>query len=303
LGVEAKKGLSTPGIKPSDAKDEEGDDENLEPMEATCYRAAVARGNYLSQDRSDVKYTVKELSRHMGTPRVKDAKRLIRFAKYLLTRPRHVTRYDYQRWNGCLNIWSDTDYAGCRETRKSTSGGLITIGDHVIRFWSSTQKVIALSSGEAEYYGMVRAAAEGIGSKSILADMHVNVKLKLMEDSSAAKGIAERTGLGKVRHIEVNQLWLQQKVRSKEIQIVKVDGTKNLADALTKYLAQGDMEKHVEGVSCYFASGRHELMPQVSGSKSVDFAQEDKVEDCEEDSEEKSTQFINATAVASKLLI
>jgi hypothetical protein len=49
------------------------------------------------------------------------------------------------------------------------------------------------------------------------------------------------------------------------------------------------MEKHVEGVSCYFASGRHELMPQVSGSKSVDFAQEDKVEDHEEASEEKST--------------
>ncbi len=43
----------------------------MEPMEATRYRAAVARGNYLSQDRSDVKYTVKELSRHMGTPRVK----------------------------------------------------------------------------------------------------------------------------------------------------------------------------------------------------------------------------------------
>ena len=79
----------------------------------------MARGNYLSQDRSDVKYTVKELSRHMGTPRVKDAKRLIRFAKYLLTRPRHVTRYDYQRWNGSLNIWSDTDYAGCRERRGS----------------------------------------------------------------------------------------------------------------------------------------------------------------------------------------
>ena len=140
-----------------------------------------------------------------------------------------------------------------------------------------------------KYYGIVRAAAEGIGSKSILADMHVNVRLKLMEDSSAAKGIAERIGFGKVRHIEVNQLWLQQKVRSKEIQIVKVDGTKNLADALTKYLAQQDMGKHVEGVSCYFASGRHELMPQVSGIKSVDFAQDDKVEDREEASEEKST--------------
>ena len=70
------------------------------------------------------------------------------------------------------------------------------LGDHLIRFWTSTQKVIALSSGEAEYYGMVRAAAEGIGSQSLLRDMHVDVRLRLMEDSSAAKGIAERTGFG-----------------------------------------------------------------------------------------------------------
>ena len=47
------------------------------------------------------------------------------------------------------------------------------------------------------------------------------------------------------------------------------------------------MEKHVEGVSCYFASGRHELMPQVSGSESVEFAEEDKVEDTEEAGEEE----------------
>jgi hypothetical protein len=43
LGVKAKQGIATPGVKPADAKDEEGDDENLGPTDATCYRAAVAR--------------------------------------------------------------------------------------------------------------------------------------------------------------------------------------------------------------------------------------------------------------------
>ena len=110
------------------------------------------------------------------------------------------------------------------------------IGSHLIRTWSSTQRVIALSSGEAEYYGMVRGGAEGLGTRSILEDMGINMKIKLSEDSTAAKGIADRTGLGKVRHIEVNQLWIQEKVRNKLITLIRVDGNINLADALTKFV-------------------------------------------------------------------
>ena len=83
------------------------------------------------------------------------------------------------------------------------------LGKHVIRTWSATQRVIALSSGEAEFYGMVKGGAEAMGTRSILEDLGIARKIRLSEDSSAAKGIADRTGLGKVRHIEVNQLWIQ----------------------------------------------------------------------------------------------
>ncbi len=86
---------------------------------------------------------------------------------------------------------------------------------------------------------MARGGAEGLGMQSILMDLHVECKLKLHEDSSAAKGIAGRSGLGKIRHIEVNQFSLQQNVRDKKIRLVKVDGKKNLADALTKHLDAG----------------------------------------------------------------
>ena len=119
------------------------------------------------------------------------------------------------------------------------------IGNHMVRSWSSTQRVIALSSGEAEYYGMVRGGAEGLGTRSILEDMGIYMKIKLSEDSTAAKGIADRTGLGKVRHIEVNQLWIQEKVRNKDIELAKVKGTENLADALTKHIDAEDMRKHI----------------------------------------------------------
>ena len=109
------------------------------------------------------------------------------------------------------------------------------LGRHVVKTWSSTQALIALSSGEAEYYGMVRGGSIGIGMKSMMADLGVKCGIKINTDASAAKGIAMRRGLGKVRHIEVNQLWFQEKVTERIIEIKKVKGEDNLADALTKY--------------------------------------------------------------------
>ena len=144
-------------------------------MHTTKYRALTARGNYLGQDRSDIRFAVKELSRRMAKPRRRDWRRLIRLGKYLVGKERFINEFNYQRGNKFIDAWTDTDYAGCRETRKSTSGGLIMLGKHVIRTWSATQRVIALSSGEAEFYGMVKGGAEAMGSKSILADFGVGI--------------------------------------------------------------------------------------------------------------------------------
>ena len=84
------------------------------------------------------------------------------------------------------------------------------IGCHTVKTWSTTQTVIALSSGEAEYYGMVKAASQGIGTKAMLKDLGgiIDKPINTRSDASAAIGIAQRRGMGKVRHIETNQLWL-----------------------------------------------------------------------------------------------
>ena len=108
-----------------------------------------ARGNYLSQDRSDVQFAVKELSRGMSSPTVMDRNQLKTFGRYLLDRPRVITFFRYQDEVTIIDGWADSDYAGCRRTRKSTSGGVIMLGGHLIKSWSSTQAIIALSSGEA----------------------------------------------------------------------------------------------------------------------------------------------------------
>ena len=92
-------------------------------------------------------------------------------------------------------------------------------GSHPLKSWSTTQGVIALSSGDAEYYGMVRGGSVALGVKAILRDLGIEGKAKIKTDASAAKGIASRKGLGKIRHIEVNQLWLQDKVANGEVEI------------------------------------------------------------------------------------
>jgi hypothetical protein len=63
-----------------------------------------------------------------------------------------------------------------------------------------------------------------------------------------------------VRHIETNNLWLQDKVGSKAIQIVKANGKENLADALTKHVSHEEIGTHVRGTSLTFGAGRHMLM-------------------------------------------
>jgi len=256
------KTLTTPVLKPSDLAAQEDDTELLDSTESTRYRAVTARGMYLSQDRSDIQYAVKELSRHMSAPTKKDMRALTRLCRYLVGKPRLVNRFEYQRRVEKLTIWGDTDFAGCRETRKSTTGGLVQLGGHLLKSWSVTQSVIALSSGEAEYYGLVKDASVGIGIRNMLIDLGVQMKLDLLTDASAAKGIATRKGIGKVRHIEVSQLWLQDKARKGEIEVIKVEGSKNVADALTKAVNQEDLNRHIEKVRMTAEEGRHELSPE-----------------------------------------
>ena len=144
------------------------------------------------------------------------------------------------------------------------------MGDHVIKTWSAAQTTIALSSGEAEYYGMVKGASMALGIRSMLQDLGVDLRVRLRTDASAAKGIASRRGLGKIRHIEVQQLWLQEKVNRGEIEVMKVKGEVNLADALTKALDGPATTKHIELTKQELVVGRHQLTPDFESAQNSD---------------------------------
>ena len=161
-------------------------------------------------------------------------------------------------------------------------------GSHVLKAWSITQNVIALSSGEAEFYAMVKTASQSLGMQAMMHDLGIYRKhkgktgIKLLTDASAAKGMAQRKGLGTVRHLETNQLWVQDRIARGDLLVEKIGGKKNIADALTKYVDAKDLAVHVEGIGLEFRDGRHQDAPEVAGDdviQVIDWGQEDDNDD------------------------
>ena len=179
--------------------------------------------------------------------------------------PRMVQRIPFADYQPTVaDTYVDSDWAGCRKTRKSTSGGVIYFGGVAVRAWSSNQAVIALSSGEAEYYAALKGASASLGFQSMLRDLGIQVSVVLCTDSTAARGIIHRSGLGKLRRLETGYLWLQAAVRLKRLQVRKVLGAENPADLLTKHVAAPDMWKNLEKLGMAPEEGRSGAVPQIS---------------------------------------
>ena len=118
--------------------------------------------------------------------------------------------------------------------------------DFCIKTWSSTQSSPALSSCEAEYHALVDGAARVLGMQAAGRELGIvaeEVVVEAATDSKAAKSYASRRGAGKIRHIEVRQLWLQQAVAEGRFKLIRVDGVENPADVLTKYKGAADFQR------------------------------------------------------------
>ena len=235
----------------------------LTGAEATIYRALSARINYLASDRPDVAYIAKELCRDFAHPTQKSVERLKRTVRYLCHKPRLVWNYDYQEPCGDLTVCVDTDFAGCQETRRSTSGGVMFHGRHMLKVWSKTQTTVALSSAEAELTGICTGASQGIGMRSMMADLGFKWSLIMRSDAAAAIGICKRRGLGKVRHLATADLWIQDHLRTGDFVLNKNLGTENPADILTKNVDKNLLTKHLVTMQLREKSGRAESAPKV----------------------------------------
>ena len=133
----------------------------------------------------------------MSNPRPSDWVLLKRVGRYLVGKPRMVQMFAWQDFPGVVDGFCDSEWAGDREDRTSTSGGVLQIGMHTLKTWSSTQQILALSSGEAELYAMVKGCAQAKGLCSILRDLGFDAEAHISSDASAALGMAHRQGLGR----------------------------------------------------------------------------------------------------------
>ncbi len=178
-------------------------------------------------------------------------RQLRRVCRSFRSAPRLVYTYPDQVSEG-VDVYTDTDWAG----------GSVTSGSHLSKRWSPIQTSAALSSGDAEFTGVIRGAGQGLGYQALLQDLGVKAHLRVWTDSSAAIGICTRQGLGKLRHLDTHTLWIQQAVRMGRVDLRKVLGEKNPADLLTKHgLSRERLEMLVKLHGCGYRDGRSGIAP------------------------------------------
>jgi hypothetical protein len=199
---------------------------------------------------------VQLMSRKLQAPTAQDQQRLVKVVRYLkgtqqygvrLSRPLHAKKDIIQ-----LDMFSDTDFAGCAETRRAMTCGLLYLDGQPVHGFARRQGVQSTSSGEAELYGACSVVFDGRLVKGLLEWLDYKVDYTLYVDSSSAKAMMNRDGVGGVKHLDVRVLWLQQERGQFGLKVRKVAGERNPADLGTKahgvarFLALREMSGIVE---------------------------------------------------------
>ena len=175
----------------------------------------------------------------MSSPTSEDMERLKRIGRYLKGRPRVRSSMTFKQNKEEITVKTDSDWAGKDDGRRSISGGTLYVCGQWVQSWSKDQSKIARSSGEAELYACNLGASKGLGLQTVMNELGWKYELKVQVDVNATIGTLHRRGLGKLRHVEVEELWLQQEISKKKISVSKVKGTENTADIGTKPLKKG----------------------------------------------------------------
>ena len=124
-------------------------------------------------------------------------------------------------------------------------------GMHCIAQWSRTQQLVALSSAEAELNASVRAGQEGLGIVHFSMEVGTPHAVEVLGDSSAAYGINMRVGSGRVKHLSIRQLWLQERVALGHLICKKIPREVNCSDVMTHHWSAKDGLVMFEIMHCF----------------------------------------------------
>ena len=232
-------------------------EQELNKEEHAAYRRMVGKLQWMTYTRPDIGFATKELARALTQPTTADQQKLKHLLRYIKGTQhykqyiRPTTKTPTAEAVPDIEVFVDSDWAGCATTRKSTTGFLVKVFGATIHYGSRTQATIALSSAEAELYAINTGATEALHISNFMKEA-LNMKkinIRIHTDSSSGKSMATRIGASKkAKHIELKHLFIQQLVAHDLVRIVKINTTNNPADIFTKYVATETLLRHISDV-------------------------------------------------------
>lgn len=201
----------------------------------------------------ECQYTIRGLSQCMAKPTVRALACLRHLCMYLLGCIDHCIMLSYKAHHGLLHyneldytleVYSDSDWAKHKTTRRSVSSGCLFLFGNLLYSTSRSQKALALSSAEAEIYSAAGACCDGVlmfYCLSFAIGPELEVRFQLCLDNSAARAFFCRSGVGRIRHISLRILWIQAKVKEQFLHVGRVGTHDNPSDIGTKQLTRERM--------------------------------------------------------------
>ncbi|XP_060959079.1 uncharacterized mitochondrial protein AtMg00810-like [Cannabis sativa] len=244
---------SKPAKTPMDPKTKLDDIAGTTLDDPSAYRQLIGCLLYLTLSRPDITYAVNTLSQFMSSPRTPHMQVVHHLLRDLKRCPGQGLLYSS---TSTLHLrgFSDSDWASCPTTRRSTSGFCIFIGDCLIFWKTKKQTTISRSSTEAEYRALATAGSEVTWLQYLLKDLQIpqDAPAFLYCDNQSAIHIANNpTFHERTKHNELDCHFIREKIKASAIRLIPVNTTLQLADAFTKPLPSTILSSHIRKMAVY----------------------------------------------------
>ncbi|KAJ9544821.1 hypothetical protein OSB04_024528 [Centaurea solstitialis] len=212
-------------------------DSKGKPVDVTLYRRMIGSLLYLTASRPDIMYSTCLCARYQAEPKESHLTAIKRIFRYLKGTPNLGLWYSKDSGFD-LTTYSDSDFAGCKIDRKSTTGGCHLLGGKLVSWTSKKQNSVSTSTAEAEYVAAGICCAQVLWLRNQLQDYDIQLsKIPIYCDNTSAIAIANNPVLhSKTKHTEVRYHFIRDHVMNGDIELHFVPTEYQLADLFTKPL-------------------------------------------------------------------